>query len=67
MDKLKRCPFCIGKVEVKWDWSSRPDKIKIYSVYGHKPDCFLKGIRAGYYDKKDLIKAWNTRQPPKEE
>lgn len=64
--KLKKCPFCAGKVK------AHPSGRKDYKVCYHLPDCFILN-KADLRSKKTesdftlipytkrYIKAWNTR------
>ena len=59
--ELRNCPFCGREVEIKWNWRSKPDNKKTYSIYGHKEWCFLYADKIRYGSREVLILLWNDR------
>lgn len=56
--KLKRCPFCGGKAEIKLKFESRIDEaFKIHGVGCAHCDTFIKSARID-----TAAKLWNTRK-----
>jgi len=67
MEKLKSCPFCGGKAE----YDGYTTTICKRSIDSHRIECCIEtgcGASTGvFFQKKEVIKAWNKRTDAKEE